>query len=196
MMNDCPNGEVRDLLPLYAAGLLGAADHSLVAHHVARCADCTEEVRLLRAVARAYAVPAPSAASIVGLIPARRATRPNARLHRQSVWRVAATFALMIAGTATYVAVRPTMVKPGDADSLAAVTGAGTRVTGPASGAAALGSATEPGIHLGVGLSDLTEAQLEALLASMEGIEGNVLADPGVLVKPIVEDPDPSGGGA
>jgi hypothetical protein len=43
-------------------------------------------------------------------------------------------------------------------------------------------------ISLGNNLSDLTDAQLEALLASLDRIDGAVSADPQALVTPIVPE--------
>ncbi|MFL5575008.1 MAG: zf-HC2 domain-containing protein, partial [Gemmatimonadaceae bacterium] len=69
-MIDCPNADVRDLLPAYAHGALGAADRARVESHVAGCADCAAELSLIRAAQRALApAPAVNVARIVAALP-------------------------------------------------------------------------------------------------------------------------------
>ncbi|MEA3247024.1 MAG: hypothetical protein U9Q74_12790, partial [Gemmatimonadota bacterium] len=171
--------------------------------HLAACAECRAELDVLRAVGRAYAVPAPDVAAIVAAIPRRGAARPvhtappaAIPFHRQPLWRLAASVTLIIAATATYVAVRGAGADPrAVADSVAqlAVGEVAQRPdtdVGPAAGEPAAGGA----IRLGVSLSDLTDAQVEALLVAMDGMEGNVLADPEVMAKPIAPGSDGEGG--
>ena len=47
-MNDCPNGDLRDLLPDFLHDRLNAADRAVVEAHLAGCDDCREELELLR----------------------------------------------------------------------------------------------------------------------------------------------------
>lgn len=49
-MTDCSNAEVRDMLPDFLHDGLSAADAAMVEHHVVTCADCAEELLLLRTV--------------------------------------------------------------------------------------------------------------------------------------------------
>ncbi len=44
------HGEIRELLPLAAAGVLDAGEQRAVKEHVARCEACARELRLLEAV--------------------------------------------------------------------------------------------------------------------------------------------------
>src|SRR5581483_2173342 len=105
-VRDCTDSVMRDLLPVYAAGRLGAEQHAAVEGHLAACAECRAELELIRAVIRAYAVPVPDAAVIAAHIRPRRRVTGSVPFHRQPLWRVAATATLMIAASATYVAVR------------------------------------------------------------------------------------------
>lgn len=49
-MTDCPNGEIRDLLPDLVHARLDAAERDRVKEHVAGCAACTAEVALLERI--------------------------------------------------------------------------------------------------------------------------------------------------
>src|SRR5262245_8007267 len=89
-MRDCPDGAIRDLLPLYVSGQLDDASQAQVETHLQGCADCAAEVELLRATVRAFSVKAVDAAAIGAKIPAFRGA-PRARpFHSQPLWRVAA----------------------------------------------------------------------------------------------------------
>ena len=69
-MKDCPNAELRDLLPDYAGGRLVGAERAAVERHVAACADCTAELALLRAAGRALGeTPFVNVARIVAALP-------------------------------------------------------------------------------------------------------------------------------
>ena len=58
-MTDCPNVEIRELLPEYLSGTLSAHRRSEVETHLAGCEDCAEELALLRLVREAYAEATP-----------------------------------------------------------------------------------------------------------------------------------------
>lgn len=202
MMRDCPDGELRDLLPLYAMGALAGADHARVEAHVASCADCRAELELVRRVARAYAVAPVNARAIVAHIPP-HVPGPHAVRHgdagvrpfyRQRLWQVAATVTLMIGAAAmlTVARSRPESDPPpaNNTDGPAA-TLAGTGSSAAGAGTAAQVAATHA-ISLGVRLADLTDAQLDTLLSTLDTVDGNVLADPEILAQPIVPaGPDP-----
>jgi hypothetical protein len=49
-MRDCPNGEIRDLLPEFVHDRLAPAEAARVRDHVAACEDCDVEVALLRSL--------------------------------------------------------------------------------------------------------------------------------------------------
>ena len=51
-MRDCPDGAMRDQLPLYVSGRMDARARLAVDAHLACCADCTAEVAMLAAVDR------------------------------------------------------------------------------------------------------------------------------------------------
>ena len=95
-MNDCPNVDVRDLLPDLVHGRLDAAARAMVEAHVANCTDCAAELELLRQLRGAQRTPTVDIASIVAAVPAYRTPR------RSWVgWRAAAVITVMVAGASS-----------------------------------------------------------------------------------------------
>ena len=94
-MNDCPNGDVRDLLPDLMHDRLDATTRRTVEAHLESCADCRAELALLRDLrASMSATPAIDVGAIAAAIPARRArTKPVWR-----DWRIAASIAVLAVG--------------------------------------------------------------------------------------------------
>lgn len=181
---------MRDRLPLFATGRLSNTDATMVEAHLASCSDCAAELELLRAVGRAFAVPAVDAAAVAAAIPAPR--RKRVAYYQQPMWRVAAAMTLMIAGTAGFLVMRRA-----DPDLLGSVavgvdSGAGGGLVS-AESTLALAPTLPAGpatISFGGNLSDLTDAQLEALLAQIERIDGSVSAEPEVITTSV---PDAAG---
>jgi anti-sigma factor RsiW len=192
-MRDCPDGALRDLLPLYVSGQLGDADHARVEAHVQGCADCTAEIELLRATVRAFEVKPIDAATISAKLPTARSARRARPFHSQPLWRVAAVITFMIAGTATMMVVRQPSAGSLMLDTLATLPADGRPTPAETTIAANTlsGQHATSTISFGNNLSDLTDAQLEALLASLDRMDGTVSADPVALVTPIV--PEASG---
>lgn len=187
-MRDCPDGAMRDLLPLYVSGKLVSTEQTRVASHVATCMDCATEAELLRTVARAFPVPMLDVASICAKLPTPRVVP----IHRQPLWRVAASLALFIAGTATVLAVigrQPDAAQVGLFQSVGTQTGAAPETTL----AVAISTGGSPAangalLSLGEELSDLTDAQLELLLGSLDGLDPRPQADPMTIATPIIQD--------
>jgi anti-sigma factor RsiW len=95
-MIDCPNGEIRDLLPDLLHGRLGAEDRARVEQHVATCEACTAELALLRDLRSTMRrAPAIDAAAIAAAIPAYRAP---VRTRNWGSWRAAAAIAAIAVG--------------------------------------------------------------------------------------------------
>ena len=94
-MTDCPNAAVRDLLPDLLHGRLELASRAMVQAHVESCADCQEELALLRNLLGARrGAPQVDLAAIVAALPAYRV--PVAR--SWVGWRTAAAITLLVAG--------------------------------------------------------------------------------------------------
>ena len=108
-MGDCPNVEMRELLPERVAGTLAAADMARVDAHMATCEMCTYESTVIRSARRAMRGGASvNVARISGAVVAATRT-PVARrralpTRRWTGWRAAASIALVAIG-ATSVAV-------------------------------------------------------------------------------------------
>jgi hypothetical protein len=95
-MTDCPNGEVRDLLPDLLNGRLSPDVRRDVEAHLRSCADCRAELALLRDLRATMArVPAMDVARISAAIPAHRAPARRA----SAGWRAAAILLVVAGGT-------------------------------------------------------------------------------------------------
>jgi anti-sigma factor RsiW len=72
-MTDCPNGEMRDRLPDLLHGRLTPAEQEVVEAHVRGCADCRDELALLRSLSASLRrVPRVDVAAVAAAIPAYR----------------------------------------------------------------------------------------------------------------------------
>lgn len=198
MMRDCPDSEMRDLLPLYARAGLGPTERARVDAHVTRCSECASELALLRSVALAYDVAPIDVEAIVAALPRAGGSvraKPYVPFHRQPLWRIAASITLVIASVAMVELVR----RGGGPDGMVAGSSAGVdssigqpvESTLATSNTGSAGASDGPRATFGGGtLAELTDTQLEALLASIEALDGNVLADPEIMATPIVPSPD------
>lgn len=193
-MSDCPNGELRDLLPELLHDRLPPAERQRAEAHLRVCAECREELALLRSLrgtlARRAAV---DAAAIAAAIPAYRRTSRTGR--SWSGWRAAAAVALLAGGTSVVV-----LQRGGDVarDSLVAVTasapGGTTTVPAPgvpaaespavavgtrpsASGAGAQGAASRELALGSSAVTELSDGELSTLLANLESLEALPSAD-------------------
>lgn len=104
-MNDCPNAEIRDRLPELLHDRLDESARAAVSAHVGTCADCREELELLRGmhgmlIAR---TPRVDVAFVVAALPkpvARRA-QPMRPRRSWSDWRIAAAITMVVAGASS-----------------------------------------------------------------------------------------------
>jgi len=205
-MTDCPNAEIRDLLPGYAHDRLSAVERAAVEAHLATCDDCSEELALVRAAARALgAAPALDLERIAAAVHESAAsTRPDRRgavtarpVHRPLPWRRAAALAAVAVGALSLMIGRRDPVREGDGAPTVAVgvappsPGAGTgpapssglpAVRPPAPGAT--GAENSPraaegrGLTMAGGVADLSDAALLALLGDIEALEDDVSTEP------------------
>jgi predicted anti-sigma-YlaC factor YlaD len=199
-VNDCVNGEVRDALPDFLNGRLGRSDAETVAEHVESCADCRTELELLQElrssspilpvmdVERIAAAIRPYAPGSAREVPARRSSLFSAR-----TWQLAAAAAIVAAGG--WFATGSVRQSGSTVVARVAETASGTAVATPATvGAASAPSAssaaaTRPvmiaSLPLVTGVSDLTDDQLEQLLADLDGMEAVPSAEPATLALPL-----------
>lgn len=167
-MTECPNGEIRDLLPELLHGALDGATRSRVEAHVAECVSCREELALLRQVQALAPRVRVDVARIVSALPAPELARWRA--WSSHAWQIAAAVVFMAAG-GTLVARQ--MRRAPDADRTRPAVVASTYDS-------AVGGTATGDVELSVGYdySELTDAQLQALLKDVEHMSAVPMAEP------------------
>ena len=193
MLRDCENAEMRDRLPDLMHGRLTEPERASVAAHVASCVACTAELALLeRTRAELARIPAVDIRRIASVIP--RAVPATARqrvpLYRRSSMRIAASVAFIVAaGSALAVALGRdeggvgswsggvVAVSPSDSTGVVKtpIRDAEPRVVAVAPARSTNGSR---GMSLGGGVGDLSEVEMESLLAALESFDGVPAAEP------------------
>lgn len=197
-MTDCPNGELRDLLPLLAHDALQPAEAARVREHVAICEECRAELALLDAVRAqaAAATPMLSASAIFARV--QRATAGGAAGasargvvrevsgKRRSAWvpqrYAAAAASLVLVASISLALVGRTWFGGGDPDRAGA-----DSVMSAASSVIAGGGISVPG-----GLSEYDSEELTALLSALDAMEATVEAEPISFRQPILDAPEGS----
>jgi anti-sigma factor RsiW len=201
-MNDCINAEIRDQLPDLVHDRLSATDRASVLAHVEACADCGDELQLLRDAKAMFArgIPRVDVAYVVGALPkapARRATtstvtrlEPARRTRTWNDWRVAAAVTLLIAGGGSYAVM---------GHKAGAAVDSGSAVTAPASTPPTVAmvadsfAGSSPDLaalvvpdddtpasvgSMDARLGDLNEDQLNALLNDMDNLRAVPASEP------------------
>jgi hypothetical protein len=223
-MTDCENVAVRERLPDLLHERLEPRERVLVQRHLAGCAGCAAELALLHRVRRVTAqVPAPEVGAILAALPsspscgaarvsiatAATAARRGMLRRRSTPWRRAAAAALAAAALVGVVvpvarwqqgrddariAVAPIAAADrGSADDVHASTQAP-----PVSVALAAGAPGDaPALSLGGVLTDLSDAELETLIAEIDDVAAVPAAEPraSLLIQPLAGSDDLSSGG-
>lgn len=194
-MTDCLSAEVRDSLPDLAHGRLGEVDAATFMAHVESCDACAAELALLRDVrASAPIAPRIDVASIVAAVPVRtnvvtpshESARRTGFSVRPIFWKLAAAAAIVTAGTLVFnggsrdskPAASSVASRPSPATATATAT---PDVDAKAATDVAAGSIAAPenaSLSLVTGVQDLTDEEIERLLAELDGIDGIPSADP------------------
>ena len=199
MRRDCPDGELRDLLPDLVHGTLSAGEHERVAAHVASCPDCAAEVELIRAAHRAFPAPAVDVSRVVAALPGSPGSVGaswGGGLGGR-VWRLAAAIALVAIGGLSVVVLWNLFDRgAGGASAPLAAVVPGSQ-PGPDAGpaakqvpitsrdvAVAFSGANE--LSFGGGLSDLTDDQLMILLRELDAFQATLSTEPEAHATPIV----------
>jgi anti-sigma factor RsiW len=183
-MSDCPNAEIRDVLPDLVHGTLRGEELARVEAHVAQCADCAAEVAMLRTARRALLrAPAVDVARVAAAVQRGRvAGRSTARRRVGAGWRVGAGIAALAAGVA-FVTV---LTKPRrlDAPAPPAVATAPQQLPRPSTSGTVLvpvggGSAAEvAGLGVSGALGELSDSDLRALLDDIDRLEAAPAPEP------------------
>lgn len=162
-MRDCPNAEMRDLLPDMIHGTLGAAQRGEVEAHVAACESCRDELALLRRIRAAMPAPPVDTAAIVRTLPTYRASRPT---RRGAMLRIAAGLVL-VAGAASLV-MRNGSREPVPVDTLAQAA-----------------ASAAPVLSLGENVQDLSDSDLQALADELQALDAVMSEEPEEIVVPL-----------
>jgi hypothetical protein len=189
-MIDCPNGDVRDMLPDYLHDRLEPSARGLVERHLSGCTACRDELELLRGLRGTLRrAPRVDVASIAASIPPYRAPT---RKGWAGGWRAAAAIvAIALGGTSIALWQRstspspvkepPTAVVAAPAPTVAArepavaprpleqASPSGPPVSPPRSAARA-----QDGEELALGggtITDLSDGELSALLQDIESLD-------------------------
>jgi anti-sigma factor RsiW len=162
-MTDCLNVEIRELLPEYLNGTLSATRRAEVEAHLVGCAECADELTVLRLVREAYdEAPAVNVNAIVGALPRRAVRTVEAGAPIGRSWR--RSHAFQIAAAVSFIALG------GISLAVARSFFNGNMPAGQVDTAASSGAET-PAISFAGGVSDLGDEDLEALLTALETIE-------------------------
>ena len=174
-MTDCPNVEMRELLPEYLGGTLSAERRREVEAHLAGCVDCAEELALLQLVREVYReTPAVNVSAIVSALP-RPSSRPVVRSWRRSqAFQIAAALSFITLGGISLAVARSFFN--------------GNPASAPVDPIVTVGDPVgDTPISFAGGVSDLGDDDLEALLSALETIEALPVTEP--------SDPPLSGAG-
>ena len=180
-MIDCLNPEVRDALPDLIHGRLSELDTATLTAHVESCGACRAELALLREVQAtapiapwiditrvASALPASGVSTVAQPTEAPRSSRFSGT---QSVLlKLVAAAAIVIAGTLAVDAGRSTPDRVAVSAPVASESVLSVKTGEPASASASL--------SLLAGVQDLTDEQIETLLADIDVIEPLPAAEP------------------
>ncbi len=207
-MRDCADGPMRDLLPGYVNKTLSARDHAAVENHLSTCEECAAEIEVIEAASRAFAAPAVHIAKIVKALPAppRHVTRPT---FAGTAWRLAAGIGVVLIGAGSVVLLRgfiaPAPTQTAAARAPAAATTALATTESTTSPAAAVQQPKSTPVaspqhrtatmSFGGGLSDLSDAQLDALMSELDALDSIPSAEPETHLTPIVPMTPPADGG-
>jgi hypothetical protein len=192
-MTECPNGEVRDLLPDLLNGRLSPDVWRDVEAHVRSCADCRAELALLHDIRATMArVPAIDTARLSAAIPAYRAPARRSWVG----WRAAAAILMIVAGGTSVALVqhglggRPDTVLAVARPSVAAPTVSEARPTPavqtPPSVADVRPVAARELAATGA-TSELSDPELKALLKDIESLDAvpSVDVENAALISPV-----------
>ena len=185
-MSECVNAEVKEALPDLLNGKLSALDTATMKAHVESCAGCRAELELLRqAKTSALLTPKMDAAKIAAAIPpyprVPSHVEPPRRIPAQfKALRFAAVVALVAAGglvwsLASRGAVEPAAQTAVNMESPAVSPAAPAVIAAPSTRSANAGKASGAvqvaSLSLIGSTSDLSDAELELLVAALDEIE-------------------------
>lgn len=176
-MNDCVNGDIRDVLPELVSGTLPAADLARVQDHIRACADCAAEVELLRTARSAMRLaPTMNTTRIAAGVQASTAQRLAARRIPARVAGMASVSLIVVLGAIGLWASRDTSRDTlREASPVAVAVEAPRRAQGPTQ------------LALGGDMSQLDDDELLALMAELPGLEAIPGEEPAsITIEPVM----------
>lgn len=185
-MTDCPNGDIRDLLPDLLHGRLGAVERVEVEAHLRDCADCRDELELLRGVRVALRrTRAVDVGEIVAGIQPYRGPVTRTASRSWGGWRIAAAVTLLAAGGTSVVVARNGPFVRTDSTPVTATAGfdsvsgrAPIEIVTASSNASGATSASQRELALAGGtIGELDDSELSSLIADLGSIEAVTPAD-------------------
>ena len=202
-MSECTHLDMRDLLPDFVRGELTSDSSATLEAHLASCAACRAELRLVRdAHAVLAATPAVDAPRIADAIARSRGVRRDAalavaetrRLRSSSVrttsrrvWLAAAAIAAV--ATAVVLGSNGTRTSTSGSTPVIAQIADSTPAMSTPAGQGPVTTPRAPArdeLVMGGGVSDLADADLESLLQALDDVDAELDVEPAV-VMPVLE---------
>lgn len=189
-MNDCVNGDIRDMLPELVNGTLPAGDVARVQQHVNACADCAAEVELLRTARAAMRLaPVMDTTRIAAAVQASTAQRLAARRAPAArVARIASLSLVAVIGALGVWSLRDSTPAEPEAPATVALSAPESRrpveQAQPAEAPPARGPVQ---LALGGDMSQLGDDDLVALLSEVSALEAMPGEEPAQLaIEPVL----------
>ena len=186
-MNDCVNAGVRDALPDFVNHRLSELDAVTINEHVESCADCRAEVAILRDLMNTRPLaPIMNVDRLSVAIPAYAPLRPRSTgFPMRRTWALAAAAAFVAIGgwaitsrTIDTSAPQVAATVPVTAPSTASVPTTAAPVTTVAKSENTTKEVQVASLSLVGSTDDLSDSDLESLVAALDGIEAVPSAEP------------------
>src|SRR5215510_12406963 len=187
-MNDCVNAEMRDRLPDLLNDRLAANEQAEVVAHLAACADCREELELLRAIRSMLLAPTlrVDVARVVSALPkppSRATSGPTRRTWAD--WRIAAAITVLAVGGSSVALInRTSHVAPVRIDAVSPIADSSPATTLERTATSKTPSDTNQdseasgGLGMSGHLDDLDDAQVEALINEIQNMKAVPITEP------------------
>jgi len=174
MMRDCANTAVREQLPDLLNDRLTPAVRAEIHTHLNSCADCRAELAILEQVRASGVAPRVDTARIAAALPPYRKASPWRFVIQSPALRIAAAIVLLAGGSWLIIdrsrdATDPTPVSPVVVTPVPGTVGETARVAESPRPVPTPRPATE--LAVGEMFDDLTDAELQALLDALGGLE-------------------------
>ena len=179
-MSDCANVEMRELLPELVHDRLDAATHARVTAHLAACSECRAELELLQTARQALRPILPvDKRAIVAALPHPRRDHVTRPVGTRRVWQIAAAITVIALGGLSLTTVR--QLGGPDVALIDSARNGGDTGAQPESVVAVVDTPVAAPGQAGiadVGVTDLADEDLEALIGELDKLEAAPRVDP------------------